>query len=348
MSDSTTGGPYLRSFSDMIFSAMDLMPYAPASYGSFATSIIGKVFALVNVGFSLELSLPPLESQVIPPLQPPPAGPSDADLLLSYEFPVKIGDKERPYDGVVGYFDSDNTTTGKTTWTKLHSYFTANGTPETHDPRVSILPENFETISPYYVEPEGPLMNGSFAASHAANLNVKTMLLDPFTPLHLYTPILPIKSLRLSAWCIQSALEKMSAFFHVGPVLITRDVASAYDATKAVSADDWAKKQLENAVSPDTADIRLPIAVGRKGSWNWLQPYPLSDAGDGKRRYNALQVGEEGKIPAVVVLVFALLFGTWLGLELTCVDGRMRLDPAPYTMVEGYLQLIQPLTKDDF
>jgi hypothetical protein len=295
MSDSRTGGAYLRSFWNMILSAMGVMPYAPASYGSFATSIVGKVFALVNFGFSLELSLPPLESQVIQPMQPRTAPRSEADVLFGYKFPVKIGDKERPYDGVVAYFDSDNTSTGKTNWDVLHSYFTADGTPEAHDPRVSILPENFETLGPYYVEPEDPLVNNSFADSHASNFRVKTMLLDPFTPLHLYTPILPIKSLKLPEWSVQTALEKMSAFFHVGPVLITRDVPTTYDSAKAVSADDWVKKQLDHTVNPEAAGIRLPISVGKKGSWNWLQPYPLSDAGDGKKHYNALDVGEDGK-----------------------------------------------------
>jgi len=59
--------------------------------------------------------------------------------------------------------------------------------------------------------------------------------------------------------------------------------------------------------------------------WNWLQPYvdpsPPADA-DGEPRplYNALEVGPE--------------------------DGRLRGDPGPYTMVEGFLQLARPLVKD--
>ena len=28
------------------------------------------------------------------------------------------------------------------------------------------------------------------------------------------------------------------------------------------------------------------------------------------------------------------------------LDGRLRLDPSPYTMVEGFLQLIQPLKQE--
>jgi hypothetical protein len=56
--------------------------------------------------------------------------------------------------------------------------------------------------------------------------------------------------------------------------------------------------------------------------WKWLQPYRVVGAddggGDGKQTlFNSLDVGEE--------------------------DGRIRSDPAPYTFVEGYLQLAAPL-----
>jgi hypothetical protein len=51
-------------------------------------STIGKPFVLVNAGFSLELSLPPLTSSVIAPLQPPRSGPSDAEILFSQGFPI--------------------------------------------------------------------------------------------------------------------------------------------------------------------------------------------------------------------------------------------------------------------
>jgi hypothetical protein len=57
--------------------------------------------------------------------------------------------------------------------------------------------------------------------------------------------------------------------------------------------------------------------------WNWLQPYvdpnpPSSTGTDGPRPlYNALEVGPE--------------------------NGKLRSDPAPYTMLEGFLQLAAPI-----
>lgn len=55
--------------------------------------------------------------------------------------------------------------------------------------------------------------------------------------------------------------------------------------------------------------------------WNWLQPYVDSNATppgqDIRPLYNALEVGQE--------------------------TGSLRDDPAPYTLVEGFLQLARPL-----
>ena len=40
-------------------------------------------------------------------------------------------------------------------------------------------------------------------------------------------------------------------------------------------------------------------------------------------------------------------FSCSAGADSVADDGRLRFDPAPYTMVEGFLQLMQPLTKED-
>lgn len=105
----------------------------------------------------------------------------------------------------------------------------------------------------------------------------------------------------------------------MGPVLVARDVPKSYDEGHPLKADSW----YNNPVSSTTVEdpIKLPIAGG-KGMWNWLQPY-LHDEKDDKgvatqvTRYNALSVGAD--------------------------DGRLKLEPAPYTFVEGYLQLARPL-----
>jgi hypothetical protein len=59
--------------------------------------------------------------------------------------------------------------------------------------------------------------------------------------------------------------------------------------------------------------------------WNWLQPYvdtkPSRENDEAPRPlYNAPEIGPE--------------------------DGRMRGDPGPYTLLDGFLQLDHPLVKN--
>jgi hypothetical protein len=202
----TADAAYLSSFWNMITQAVAKMPYAPADYAAYASAIVGKPLALVNVGLSLELATAPLSSQST---LPPPAAKSPD--LLGYKFPIKIGDIERPYDGVVGYFD---TTGGVTAWKKLYTYFVSPPSQPllAGDPRSLIEPASFPTLSPFFADPAGSLVNGSYAATLASKMMVKTMLVDPYTPMHVYSPILPIVSLQLPAWTVQVALQKMSTY----------------------------------------------------------------------------------------------------------------------------------------
>jgi hypothetical protein len=215
------GPAYLKSFWDMITQAVENMPYAPADYGTYASSIVGKPLALVNVGFSLELATPPLVTQTT---LPPTSQPNSPD-LTSYYFPVKIGDADRPFDGVLGYWDTDNTTTGATDWTKLYTYFPTISPPATTgDPRIQIEPSNFPALSPFFLEPDAPLTNNSYSAGLAENLQIKTLLLDPYTALHVYSGILPITELQLPAWTVQTAMQTMSTFPGPREKLLSRSV----------------------------------------------------------------------------------------------------------------------------
>jgi hypothetical protein len=204
------GEVYLRSFWDMITQAVENMPYAPADYAATASAIVGKPLALVNVGFSLELATPPLQSQTTLP----PSSPVSAPDLLSYKFPIKIGDADRPFDGVLGYFDTKDN--GGTNWDQLFTYFPASkasGPADANDPRIFIEPKTFPTLSPFFIEPDGQLVNNSYKSSWVQQLMVKTMILDPYTPLHVYSGILPITALQLPSWVVQVAMQTMSWCF---------------------------------------------------------------------------------------------------------------------------------------
>lgn len=333
---------YLQGFFDMINGAIKTTPYPPSDYSAYANSLVGKPLALVNVGWSLELSAPALEAQNTRGNIPR----SSATDLASYEFPFKIGDNDRPFDGVVGYFKSDNVNTGKTDWKNLYTYFPSTATKNI----IGIEPSNFPTLSPTYIQPEPgfPVAGipkqrnfGSYTEARTAQYLVTTMIIDPYTPIHAYSPMLPIKSLTLANWTMQAAFSRMTAFFRLGPSLISQDVPSTYDPSRALNADSWlAAQNVGNPTStalakkpkpgdpvvvppPPVPTIRLPIA-GKKGLWQWLQPYDVEGEKEGeprRTRYNSLMVEQE--------------------------DTRIRGDAAPYTFVEGYLQLARPLLKGD-
>ncbi|CZR68331.1 uncharacterized protein PAC_18230 [Phialocephala subalpina] len=327
---------YLRALWHTIDGAIENMPFPPSQYSAYANAIVGKPLALVNVGWSLELAEAPMKSQQTTGALP---NPSEEETMSKYNFHVKIGDFDRPYDGVVCYWDTDDNTmnsTGKTTYRPLYTY---NFDPETDagetseektiDPRADIqpgdppnTPSNFPTISPYFIDPTTVDAKVGLQKTKAQKYMVKTLLIDPYTPFHLYSAVLPTKSLKLPGWTLEAAMRNMTAFFTIGPMLVTKDVRKTYDTSNPLTASSWLDTQnTENQTQTQKLPpINLPIAGG-KGMWNWLQPYvdpaPAPSGAPIRPLYNAMEVGQE--------------------------TGALRDDPAPYTMLEGYLQLAAPL-----
>jgi hypothetical protein len=331
---------YLQAFADMIDDAIKTMPFPPGDYAAYANAIVGKPLALVNIGISLELSAPAIIAQnTFGNARHRDAAWVGKDIgaayqadLEAYSFPIKIGDFSRPFDGVVGYCDTDNSPTGsrrgETDWDSLHRYFLP--PPEDMPPPApvsSILkpiePATFPSLNPHYIDPNDPSQDMAQAA--AVKWSVKTMLIDPYAPLHVHSPILPTASIQLPSWTVQTALKRMSAFFRLGPVLLTSDVSvptavqtpSVSAATRtAPAAGDGKTLPLPPPLptpSPPPPVIRLPIH-GRKGAWKWLQPYDAQpDQAAALAEFATYEVEED--------------------------QGQIKFAPGPYTVVEGYLML---------
>ncbi|KAK5455897.1 hypothetical protein LTS15_005215 [Exophiala xenobiotica] len=350
---------YFHALWDLIVKATPTMPFPPSDYAKYANSIVGKPLALVNVGWSLELAQPPLWAQHMLPEPPYVAfGEKDPvrlhafDYLTKRPFKVKIGDADRPFDGVCAYWEAE----AEDPYKDIYTYFLDRKNPDSI--RKDIVPESYPHLNPYYLDPQDFMAKSTFDAAHIQQLLVKTLLIDPYTPLHLYSGILPTRSLQLPAWTMQKAMKNMTAFFTMGPLLITKDVPKLWDEGHKLMPDTWITMQEEQKATETVPPIKLPIA-GTKGMWNWLQPYsvpkhqvtpaaptppqappptppqtpspssntnpppnptnPASihflDPNDptNETHYNAFEVGTE--------------------------DGKIRMDPAPYTFVEGFLQL---------
>lgn len=377
----------VQAFVDMINTAIQTMPYPPSDYSAYANALVGKPLALVNVGWSLELAGPALEAQNT--LGNLPANVDNE--MWSYDFPIKIGDADRPFDGVVGYFTSNNKTTGATDWSKLYTYFPSTA-PSKKMQTVQISPSNFPILKPTYIDASDPsfIVKGiskdvpepnkykSYIEARTAQYVITTMVVDPYTPSHAYSPMLPIKSLTLPPWTIQAAFQRMTAFFRLGPNLLSSDVPTPYDTSRPLDTTTWLQAQnvanLPSTVSAPTTSgsgsgsgsasappapapapapgptpspsstntltpsVRLPIS-GKKGLWQWLQPYDVAPTPAPTPSAPTGTTGAGATAPPNVTRFNAL------GVDQE--DARIRKDPGPYTFVEGYLQLARPLLNAD-
>lgn len=236
---------YLRAFIRTINASLAAVPHTPNQYSQFLSAVVGRPLALANFGFSLELATPPAKSQSSTSRFPQPARPK----LLDYEFPVKIGDKDRLYDGLVGYFNPQpGAMAGKRAagdeldLSELLTYYDVDADTNT----TAITPANYPRISPYHLsaqtldlpaDPDPKTRVKALARPHWQQLRMVGALFDPFSKVHLYSGILPIASLQLPQWSLQEAMQRMTAFFHMGPLLVTDVRGIKYDASRVLRAD---------------------------------------------------------------------------------------------------------------
>ncbi|KAF1949172.1 hypothetical protein CC80DRAFT_429849 [Byssothecium circinans] len=302
---------YLNSFFELISSATEDIKHTPNEYSSYLQSIIGRPLAVVNMGWSLELATDQLHNQSTgsPPQQPPfllNSQPDKARAGDTYSFPLKIGDKDRIFDGLLCFFDTDSN--NNVDYSRFFFYndnsTTLSSFPPPVDPRTRIP---FPTLQPFYARASGVSSALDVANARNAQLRVFGAIMDPFTSVHGYSGILPVKELRIPHWIVEKALQKMTYFFKAGPLLVPQDVPSFnQDCVVASNSNDASKQKL-------AAGPALPVPAVGVGDWMWLQPYPQG--------YNALPLSKTQ-------------------------DAMARFEKAPYTAIEGYLQLRGPLSKE--
>jgi hypothetical protein len=350
---------YVKGFWYMITTALDNLPPAPNAYAQFLGAVVGKPLALVNTAWSLELDSPPLANQSTKPKNSTPErtliGPDDQS---TYTFHVKLGDKDRGYDGLVGYFtgfpERNPTTHEELDYDHIQTYFY----PEKPDPNpyanlIPISKTNYPAFKPYYNPPfpedDAPDYKHTttpFAYTDAHNLelgkHVFGAIVDPFTSIHAYSSFLPARELALRPWTWQDALQNMIAFLHAGPFTLLNDVAG-YDSGQRLTAD--------NAKQKPKMNVGLPALVG--GDWNWLQPYvdpsppaavveqeEVAMAGDEGEEEAAGERGDGGEDAPVPVY-------NAYGIEQKGNLLSPGFQAAPYSTVEGFLMLRRPIMAEN-
>lgn len=352
---------------------------APTSYGSYTSAIVGRPLALVNAGWSLELANAPHENwttsdiaatKLVPAPQPPrtllnmDADPklrwadrqwstADAD-KKGFRFHVKIGDASRRYDGLVGYFlPSDPPLQASGSDLKVDHIYTFNDfiqnsqdPPLKQDPRIEITPDNYPLHTPYWMAPGSV---GETLDRHDDKLQVLGLLMDPFLPVHAFSGILPTQALTLPPWVVEQALKNMTAFWHVGPLLVPQDVNlsasqlrpldASYAATLAQyaqgnNADGSASTKSGNPVATGASlpSVQLPLspplsaANGGGAKFMYLQPYLIgtgSGGAEANTRFNPYVIDGQASSGADASVA--------------------KLYAGPYTAVEGYIQIAKAL-----
>ncbi|RAQ50497.1 hypothetical protein AFGD_003035 [Aspergillus flavus] len=328
---------YIKDFWYMVIEAIDYLSPTPNSYAQYLTAIVGKPLALVNIGWSLELDRPPLENQTT---NSHPAVKDSKPSLTDYQLQVKFGDKEREYDGLVGYFNTaraENPTRGEELdLTSIQTYFTEG---DKHPTLTPITSETHPRLHPFWEPPLKNDASSSPALDKAADydnrrnshLQVYGALIDPFTPIHAYSSFLPPQSLQLAPWTWQDAMDRVTAFFHAGPITIIDDV-KGYDQGRPL-------KQ-ENINEDPPHQLKLPALGG--GEWSWLQPYvnpngqmPIStdesvSAGSGENTTDLREFGPPVYNSYGISKTETLLM-------------KPGFERGPYTAIEGFLHLRRPM-----
>ncbi|KAK6948488.1 hypothetical protein Daesc_010255 [Daldinia eschscholtzii] len=310
---------YLYGFWTMITKAQDTLSPAPNDYAQFLNSIVGKPLALVNTGWSLELDSPPFKNQSTRSKVKEPehdlTKPTDPESEKDYyQFQVRIGDRDAAYDGLVGYFDTTAPGTDELNLDYIRTFFA----PDDKElvPLKPLNTNEYPLFTPFWEPPypteppySSPVQPADFDNHRNAKMSVFGAIIDPFTPVHAYSSFLPTSELLLPSWTWQKAMNTMTAFFHAGPLTVPLNDVPPYDPSQLLTT--------QNARDVPKRDLPLP-SLGA-GDWSWFEPYAIEGEGNGDAVFNPYGIEKRG--------------------DLT----KPAFQDGPYTAVEGFLQLRNPI-----
>ncbi|KAK0722055.1 hypothetical protein B0T26DRAFT_673807 [Lasiosphaeria miniovina] len=179
------------------------------------------------------------------------------------------------------------------------------------------------SMGAYWANPEDYDSADAYVRARNDQLDVYGVLMDPFTPLHTYSGVLPVRELTLPPWTWQGAMAKMKAFFHAGPLLLTGDVPEILVPGRELTSDAVVLPEIDDKIKP----IGLPAVAS--GDWAWLQPYEPAE--------------EEEKLTGVhrgIGLSEEEARERFMPLPVKAEDERARFDEGLYTAVEGYVMMV--------
>ena len=210
---------YVLAFIAMMNQSLEASTSAPAAYGTFLNSLVGRPMALVNAAWSIELATDAKTDQSS--LDGHETKQQDTGLLDGaeiYNFRVKLGDMDRAHDGLVCYFKAFSSPEpgNELDLDAIYTYYTGDGdgngdgkTDTTKTPLNLISSTNYPPLHSFWLDPSNFLGTpqhpkppqqsaGEYAKKWNDQLNVFGLIVDPFTSVTSYTGgVLPIGTLQL-------------------------------------------------------------------------------------------------------------------------------------------------------
>ncbi|KAM0494938.1 hypothetical protein ACHAP8_008316 [Fusarium lateritium] len=311
---------YLLGFWGMITTAQQKLPPAPGAYAQFLNSVVGKPLALVNTGWSVELSGPPLEIQstqakVMEPERTLLKSSDPGGNTPHYQLQLRLGNEEAGYDGLVGYFDTSDPSSDQLNYDKIKTFFLPDGKPT--EPLIGLDTKEYPIFEPFWQPPfseSSTVEPFVYEDDRNTRMSIFGAILDPFTPVHAYSSFLPAAELLLPPWTWQKAMDTMTAFFHAGPLTMpVNDVSEYLEAEKLTT---------KNSRDIPKRNLLLPSLGG--GDWSWFQPYAEGQSAG----------GEDGNSEAIY---------NPFGIEKKGDLMKPGFQDGPYTAIEGFLQLRNPV-----
>ncbi|MFE9220793.1 discoidin domain-containing protein [Streptomyces lavendulae] len=175
--------------------------------------LVGRPVALVRAHLSIELDGPPLTDSTWRNATHPPV-----EDYPNHTWPVRLGDRLRLSDGLIGYFSSGSGPDQDTSYGRFYAVAPAGN-------RDYVLPIGTGQGLALPARPPGQ------ASTHRL-----TLLVEPHTPVHAVTDILPVADLRLDSELVHNALSNIQASFRLNPLLAPVRTPSDRFATSSLGA----------------------------------------------------------------------------------------------------------------
>ncbi|EEU47014.1 uncharacterized protein NECHADRAFT_78007 [Fusarium vanettenii 77-13-4] len=244
------------SLFDMLTGASDSVLATGTSFDSALPAALGRPFCIADVGVSIELSSPPLEDASL-------LSSASPELMLgNYEFPVALGNHTAAFDGLVGTFPTSGDI-DKIASAYTHDSGQLTGSSPSIVKKRRPMSEHPQPLrlKPYFLP---GTLGGDLDAEHRKRLSVVSTIIDPKTPMHIYSgSLFPVASLPLPRWPVDEALRKLRAFFAVGPILVP--AKPEHNEARIMVLDPNGEN-----LGPT---IQMPLGGGEgANAWQWLQP----------------------------------------------------------------------------